>query len=107
MALQGDRRWIDYLTPEDLAFLKRFILASGTLKELAQEYGISYPTVRLRLDRLIAKVQLLDDHRDDDPFELRLRALYADGAVDDRAFNALLEAYATQGRPHDRRETVG
>jgi uncharacterized protein DUF2089 len=102
----GDRQWIDYLTPEDLAFLKRFLLASGTLKELAEEYGISYPTVRLRLDRLIAKVRLLDDHRDDDPFELRLRALYADGRIDDRAFNALLEAYESEAR-HDRNTSAG
>lgn len=107
MAALGDRRWIDYLTPEDVAFLKRFLLASGTLKELAQEYGISYPTVRLRLDRLIAKVHLIDDHRDDDPFELRLRALYADGGIDDRAFSTLLEAYAAEATQRDRRETAG
>jgi hypothetical protein len=106
-ASSGDRRWIDYLTPEDLAFLKRFVLSSGTLKELAHDYGISYPTIRLRLDRLIAKVQLLDDHRDDDPFELRLRALYADGGIDDRAFTMLLETYESEARRHDRTETVG
>jgi len=46
-----DRAWIDSLDDEDLAFLKRFLLASGTLKELARQYGISYPTVRLRLGR--------------------------------------------------------
>jgi len=92
----SDRRWIDDLAPEDLAFLKRFLLSSGTLKELAQEYGISYPTIRLRLDRLIAKVQLIEAHREAGPFELRLRALYADGALDDRAFDALLQAYRTE-----------
>ncbi|MSQ94547.1 MAG: DUF2089 family protein [Gemmataceae bacterium] len=49
------RDWIDLLEDEDVAFLKRFVLASGSLKELAEAYGLSYPTVRLRLDRLIAK----------------------------------------------------
>ena len=52
--------WTAGLADEDLSFIKRFILASGSLKELAGVYGISYPTVRLRLDRLIEKVKLLD-----------------------------------------------
>src|SRR2546430_7511402 len=37
-----------HLSEEDLGFLKRFLLAGGTLKDLAAQYGISYPTVRLR-----------------------------------------------------------
>ncbi|HEV8490375.1 MAG TPA: DUF2089 family protein [Candidatus Limnocylindrales bacterium] len=89
-----DRRWIDDLSPEDLAFLKRFVLASGTLKLLAQEYGISYPTIRLRLDRLIEKIRLIDEHTAVSPFELRLRMAYADGQLDDETFRLLLEAYA-------------
>ena len=94
MSLTVDRRWIDYLSPEDLAFLKRFVLASGTLKQLAQEYGISYPTIRLRLDRLIEKVRLIDEHTSISPFELRLRMAYADGRLDDETFRLLLEAHA-------------
>ncbi|TMK96150.1 MAG: DUF2089 domain-containing protein, partial [Actinobacteria bacterium] len=69
------RRWLEHLSEEDLAFLKRFLLASGTLKELARQYGISYPTVRLRLDRLIDRVKLIDEQSGADPFELRLRSL--------------------------------
>ena len=34
-------------------FIKKFLLASGSLKEVAGLYGVTYPTVRLRLDRLI------------------------------------------------------
>ncbi len=55
--------WIQRLSEEDRAFVKRFILASGSLKELAAAYGISYPTVRLRLDRLIAKIKVFEDER--------------------------------------------
>ena len=87
------RRWLDALSAEDLVFLKRFLLASGTLKELARQYGISYPTVRLRLDRLIEKVRLLDQADDAGPFERRLRALYADGRLDDETFRELLETH--------------
>lgn len=91
--MNQDRRWLEQLTPEDVSFLKRFLLASGTLKELARQYGVSYPTVRLRLDRLIEKVRLIDEQADAGPFELALRTLYAEGKVDDRAFRALLDAY--------------
>ena len=88
-----ERRWIEHLSDEDLAFLKRFLLASGTLKELAHQYGISYPTVRLRLDRLIQKVEMLDRPETAGPLESSLRAMYADGRLDDRAFGDLLRAY--------------
>ena len=85
--------WVEGLSEEDLAFLKRFLLASGTLKALAAEYGISYPTVRLRLDRLIDKVKLLDAATQAGPFERRLRAAYADGRLDAETFRSLLDAY--------------
>ncbi len=45
------KRWVDRLSSDDLGFLKRFLFASGSLKKLAEHYGISYPTVRIRLDR--------------------------------------------------------
>ncbi len=41
------------LKPEELDFVERFVMASGSLKEIAKELGISYPTVRARLDRII------------------------------------------------------
>jgi hypothetical protein len=88
-----DRTWIDSLDDEDLAFLKRFLLTSGTLKELARQYGISYPTVRLRLDRLIEKVKLLDQAVGTGPFERSLRLAYADGRLDTTTFRALIDAY--------------
>jgi len=89
-------RWVDPLSDEDLAFLKRFLLASGTLKDLASQYGVSYPTLRLRLDRLIQKVQLLDEMTEQSAFERQLRSLYADGRLDDQAFSSLLNAYRAE-----------
>ena len=93
MELRTTSRWVEVLSDEDLAFLKRFLLASGTLKDLASQYGISYPTVRLRLDRLIDKVKLLDQHTSAGPFERQLRSFYADGRLDDRTFAELLASY--------------
>ena len=82
--------WIDHLAEEDLAFLKRFLLASGSLKELAEAYGISYPTVRLRLDRLIEKVRVLDDQEIRSEFERVLRGAFAEGKVDLATLKTLL-----------------
>jgi len=75
-------KWTDGLNEEDLAFLKQFMLSSGSLKELARIYGISYPTVRLRLDRLIEKVKVLDRGQDASDFDRLLRTLYIDGKLD-------------------------
>lgn len=90
------RKWIDYLSDEDLGFLKRFLLASGTLKDLAAQYGISYPTVRLRLDRLIEKVKVIETDAAMGHFETALRSLHAEGRMDAEAFRALLEAYRVE-----------
>ena len=49
-------QWILALDPEDATFLKNFVLKSGSLKEIARLYEVSYPTVRLRLDKLIQKI---------------------------------------------------
>ena len=58
--------WFLALEQEDAAFLKNFVVKSGSLKEIARLYGVSYPTVRLRLDRLIQKIEL-SDHQEEEP----------------------------------------
>jgi len=103
----GDRKaWADYLDDEDLAFVKRFVLASGSLKELAKVYGISYPTVRLRLDRLIEKVKIHDSQTITSEFERRVRVLYAEGKVDMTTLNEILAAHRHEGQKSGEREEV-
>mgnify|MGYP006302216381 CR=1 FL=1 len=80
---------------EDLAFIKRFVLASGSLKQMAKEYDISYPTVRLRLDRLIQKIELLDSQEQVSPFERLCRSLFIDGKIDEATLRQLLAAHDT------------
>jgi hypothetical protein len=87
------RRWIDGLGEDDLAFLKRFVLSSGSLKELARIYGVSYPTVRLRLDRLMEKVKVLDDAGITSEFERLVRSLYAEGKMDSNSLSMILSAH--------------
>lgn len=91
-----ETRWIDLLEDEDLAFIKRFLLTSGSLKELAEAYDVSYPTVRLRLDRLIEKLKILDNPKVADPYERLLRAQLAEGNLDMAVFKRLLAAYQQQ-----------
>jgi hypothetical protein len=100
MNMSVAKRWIDRLDDEDVAFLKRFVLASGSLKELAQGYGISYPTIRLRLDRLIAKIEVFDSHAPMSDFERTLRGLHADGKVDLPTLKALLAAHGKDLENH-------
>lgn len=89
----GLRGWLDRLSDEDVTFLKRFVLASGSLKGLAEVYGISYPTVRLRLDRLIQKIEILDDSQIASAFERRVRLLHAEGRIDLDTLKLLLEEH--------------
>jgi hypothetical protein len=84
---------VEGLDDEDLSFIRRFVLASGSLKEIAGIYGISYPTVRLRLDRLIEKIKLLSSDSVPSEFERALRIEYAQGKVDSTTLNRLLEAH--------------
>jgi hypothetical protein len=86
-------RWIDRMSDEDLSFVKRFVLASGSLKAMADAYGISYPTVRLRLDRLIERIKIYDSEKITSEFERVLRAQYADGRIDLATLKTLLEAH--------------
>jgi hypothetical protein len=75
--------WLGVLDEEDLRFLRRFLLSSGSLKAMAQEYGVSYPTVRSRLE----------DPEVHDPFDRTLRLLIADGKLAPTVAKDLHEAH--------------
>lgn len=93
--------WLEALAEEDIHFIRRFVLASGSLKALAKEYGVSYPTLRARLDRLIAKVEAAEATADDDPFRKTLRLLVADGKLNSESAKALLHAHEISTTPEE------
>lgn len=94
MNLQSDQpAWLRALNDEDHQFLKRFILASGSLKALASEYGISYPTVRIRLDRLIEKIKAAEQSGLEDEFHRILQILVAEGTLGASVAKQLLKAH--------------
>ncbi|MFY9825254.1 MAG: DUF2089 family protein [Thermoanaerobaculia bacterium] len=53
------------LPVEHQRFIEMFILASGNLKSIAEQAGVSYPTVRSRLDRIIDTLQRVVDESGD------------------------------------------
>ena len=92
MALELLPEWMAGLEEEDVAFIKRFILASGSLKEVAGQYGVTYPTVRLRLDRLIQKIRLTEDTAAD-PYIATIKRLAMNEKLDLDTAKVLIAEY--------------
>ena len=90
--------WMAELDEEDVAFIRRFLLASGSLKEVAGEYGVSYPTVRLRLDKLIQKIELADQH-EEEPFTAFIKGLAVDSRIDVETAKLIIDKYEKEGKP--------
>ena len=84
--------WMAELEDEDLAFVKKFILSSGSLQEVASVYGVSYPTVRLRLDRLIQKIKL-SETAEADPYVSLVKRLAVDDKLDFDTAKILITEY--------------
>ncbi len=49
------------LSREQFALLESFLRSRGNLKEMERELGVSYPTVRARVDALLRALGLGDD----------------------------------------------
>lgn len=84
--------WIANLDEEDLNFIKKFLLASGSLKEMANLYGVTYPTVRLRLDRLIQKIKLSDDAMSE-PYISLIKKMAVNEKIDFNTAKILISEY--------------
>lgn len=95
MAIETVPDWMAELDWEDVSFIRNFVLASGSLKEIAQEYGVTYPTVRLRLDRLIQKIRLSGD-RAADPYIALVKRLALDEKLDFDTAKLLIAEYRRQ-----------
>jgi len=49
------------LPRDDQQFILDFVKSSGSLKEMARLLGVSYPTVRNRLDEIIARLRAAEE----------------------------------------------
>ena len=92
MAIDLVPEWMSNLEEEDRAFIKRFVLASGSLKEIAREYGVTYPTMRLRLDRLIQRIQMAEQ-AEQEPYIALIKRLAIDDKLDYDTAKLLIAEY--------------
>ena len=92
MAIELLPDWMTGLEEEDVSFIKKFILASGSFKEVAAQYGVTYPTVRLRLDRLIQKIRIGEDTAAD-PYIATIKRLVVNDKLDFDTAKLLIAEY--------------
>ncbi|MEG1448541.1 MAG: DUF2089 family protein [Oscillospiraceae bacterium] len=92
MAIDIIPEWIGGLEDEDVIFIKKFLLASGSLKQIANQYGVTYPTVRLRLDKLIQKIQIAEDNKNE-PYISLIKKLAVDDKLDFDTAKILINEY--------------
>ncbi len=48
------------LTAEDQVFVTAFIRSHGSIKEMEQMFGVSYPTIKARLNRIAGSLEFIE-----------------------------------------------
>ena len=96
MPIEVVPEWMLGLEDEDIVFIKRFLQASGSLKEIARQYDVTYPTVRLRLDKLIQKIQISEDISNE-PYVALIKRLALSDKLDFDTAKILISEYKKMG----------
>jgi hypothetical protein len=97
-AVAGDKRDpegghpLSRLDAADRDLVLEFVLCSGSLKALAKARGVSYPTIRARLDRLIERLRALVEGKPLDPLSETLADLVERGELSTRGAKRILDA---------------
>ena len=62
IAIQGEFELppLARLRYEDQVFVSEFVRSHGSIKDMEKAFGISYPTVKNRLNRIIEQLQLVE-----------------------------------------------
>ncbi|MFP7200266.1 DUF2089 family protein [Lysinibacillus halotolerans] len=84
--------WLLSLEKEDVEFIKNFILNSGSLKDIAKYYEVSYPTVRIRLDKLIEKIKV-NESAENEEFIRFIKKLSIDDRISLEDAKLIIEKY--------------
>ena len=92
MAVDVVPDWLAGLDDEDVIFVKNFLLASGSLKDVATQYSVTYPTVRLRLDKLIQKIRISEDSQNE-PYVSLIKRLAINDKIDVATAKILISEY--------------
>ena len=89
--------WLLSLEREDIEFIKNFVLNSGSLKDIAKVYEVSYPTVRLRLDKLIQKIKV-NDSLEEEEFITFIKKLSIDDRISLEDAKLIIDKYKKEMR---------
>ncbi len=84
--------WMTELETDELNFIKKFVLASGSLKEMAEIYKVTYPTVRVRLNNIIEKIKMAEENKED-PYVKLIKKLALEEKIDFDAATMLIREY--------------
>lgn len=92
MAIDVVPEWMISLDDEDVSFIRKFTLASGSFKEIARQYGVTYPTVRLRLDKIIQKMKINEQYVEE-PYIAIIKRLAIKEKIDFDTAKILISEY--------------
>jgi hypothetical protein len=93
MAIEGEFTLPELarLTMEDQVFITAFLRSHGSIKEMEQVFGVSYPTIKARLNRIAGQLEFVDTNPSPSRAEVleRLKNGEIDAAEAIRALEAL------------------
>jgi hypothetical protein len=93
MAIEGEfiLPQLARLTLEDQVFITAFLRSHGSIKEMEQVFGVSYPTIKARLNRIAGQLEFVDTNPSPSRAEVleRLKSGEIDAAEAIRALEAL------------------
>ena len=84
--------WITELDETELNFIKNFVLSSGSLKQMAKEYGVTYPTIRSHLDAVIKKIEL-GEQAEEDSYVKLIKRMAIEGNIEFDIAAVLIREY--------------
>ena len=84
--------WITELDETELNFIKNFVLFSGSLKQMAKEYGVTYPTIRSHLDAVIKKIEL-GEQAEEDSYVKLIKRMAIEGNIEFETAAVLIREY--------------
>jgi hypothetical protein len=87
--------WILSLDKESIEFIRKFIINSGSLKNISKLYGVSYPTVRAKLDTLIQKIEL-NSKTEDIEFVNMIKNLVIDERMSLETAKLIIDKYKSE-----------
>ena len=85
----------EYAANPNVELVGYYDLNRERAEKVAAQYGVSYPTVRLRLDRLIQKIQL-GEQIENEPYIALIKRLAVDDKLDFDTAKILISEYRKQ-----------